>query len=191
MLNWVMLETAAVRISFDQVINSWKDAGFFSIILPFLLVFALVFGILTRVKIFKENKAINAIIAAVVALMALQVPMVPEFFSQLFPRMGIALGIILVLMIIAGFFADPNSPVVNYVLLGIGVIIVIVVLIQTAGGLGLQSGEWWGVNWPVVAGALFILILVVVIVAGTSSPDKGKNTPEFKGYWARHEGAHP
>jgi peptidoglycan/LPS O-acetylase OafA/YrhL len=186
-----MLETAAVRISFDQVINSWKDAGFFSIILPFLLVFALVFGILTRVKIFKENKAINAIIAAVVALMALQVPMVPEFFSQLFPRMGIALGIILVLMIIAGFFADPNSPVVNYVLLGIGVIIVIVVLIQTAGGLGLQSGEWWGVNWPVVAGALFILILVVVIVAGTSSPDKGKNTPEFKGYWARHEGAHP
>lgn len=182
-----MLQTAAIRLSFDQIINSWQQAGFFSIILPFLLVFALVFGILTRVKIFKENKAINAIIAAVVALMALQVPMVPEFFSQLFPRMGIALGIILVIMIIAGFFADPESPVVNYVLLGIGVIIVIVVLIQTAGGLGIESGQWWAVNWPVVAGAIFIIILVIIIVAGTSAP---QNRPyeKYKGHWARHEG---
>ncbi len=184
MLNWVMLETAAIRLNFDQIINSWQEAGFFSIILPFLLVFALTFGILTRVKIFKENKAINAIIAAVVALMALQVPMVPEFFSQLFPRFGIALAIILVIMIIAGFFVDPESAVINYVLLGISVIIVIVVLIQTAGGLGLQSGQWWAVNWPVVAGAIFILILVIVIVAGTSSP---REPPKFKGHWARHE----
>lgn len=187
MLNWVILETAAVRISFDQVINSWQQAGFFSIILPFLLVFALTFGILTRVKIFKENKAVNAIIAAVVALMALQVPMVPEFFSQLFPRMGIALAIILVLMIVAGFFADPDNPVVNYVLLGIGVIIVIVVLLQTAGGLGLQSGEWWGVNWPVIAGAIFILILVIIIVGGTSTPQQGRQQEKYKGYWARHK----
>jgi peptidoglycan/LPS O-acetylase OafA/YrhL len=178
-----MLETAALRISLDQVINSWQQAGFFSIILPFLLIFALTFGILTRIKIFKENKAINAIIAAVVALMSLQVPMVPQFFAQLFPRVGVALAVILVLMIIAGFFADPESPVVNYVLMGIGVIIVIVVLIQTAGGLGWQSGEWWSTNWPVIAGALFILILVIVIVAGTSTPTE---PPKFKGHWARH-----
>lgn len=188
MLNWVMLQTAGLRVSFDEVINSWQQAGFFSIILPFLLVFALTFGILTRVKIFKENKAVNAIIAAVVALMSLQVPMVPQFFAQLFPRFGIALAIILVLMVIAGFFADPDSPVVNYVLLGIGVIIVIVVLIQTAGGLGIESGQWWAVNWPVVAGAIFILLLVIIIVAGTSS-GQGKEAPKYKGNWARHEEA--
>jgi hypothetical protein len=184
MLNLVMLETAPLRISFDQVINSWQQAGFFSIILPFLLVFALTFGILTRVKIFKENKAVNAIIAAVVALMSLQVPMVPQFFAQLFPRFGIALAIILVIMIIAGFFTDPDNAVINYILLGISVIIVIVVLLQTAGGLGLQSGEWWNANWPVIAGAIFILILVIVIVAGTSQPAK---PAEFKPHWARHD----
>lgn len=184
MLNWVILETAPVRISFDQVINSWQQAGFFSTILPFLLIFALTFGILTKAKIFKENKAINAIIAAVVALMSLQVPMVSEFFSQLFPRFGIALVIILVLMIVVGFFTDPDNVVINYILLGIGAIIVIVVLLQTAGGLGLQSGEWWSVNWPVVAGAIFILILVIIIVAGTTAP---KEPPKFKPNWARHE----
>ncbi len=186
MLNGVILETASLRISFDQIINSWQQAGFFSVMLPFLLIFALTFGILTRVKIFKENKAINAIIAAVVGLMALQVPMVTAFFSQLFPRFGIALGIILVLMIIAGFFTDPDNATINYILLGISVIIVIVVLLQTSGGLGLQSGAWWADNWPVFAGAIFILILVIFIVAGTSRPEPGKEV-KFKPNWARHE----
>ena len=87
-------------------------------------------------------------------------------------------------MIIAGFFADPDNPTVNYVLLGIGVIIVIVVLLQTAGGLGLQSGEWWSTNWPVIAGAVFILILVIVIVGGTSKPTEPS---KYKGHWAKHE----
>lgn len=178
---------AGATFSFDTIITSWQQAGFFSIILPFLLIFALTFGILTRVQIFKENKAINAIIAAVVSLMALQVPMIPEFFSQLFPRMGLALGVILILMIIIGFFASPESPIVNYVLLGIGVIIVIVVLIQSAGAVGWESGQWWGDNWPVVAGAMFIIILVVIIVAATGSGKTGQrpDPKDFQGAWAR------
>ena len=66
-------------------LSVWEQAGFFSYLLPFLLIFALVFGILTQIQLFRENKAINAIIALVVGLISLQFPMVPQFFSEIFP----------------------------------------------------------------------------------------------------------
>lgn len=166
-----------------DMLSKWGAAGFFSYLLPFLLIFALVFGILTRVQIFKENKMVNGIIALSVALMALQFNFVPTFFSQIFPRLGIGLAIILGVMIIVGLFADPKSPAVNYVLLGIGVITIGLILIQSAGAVGWQSGEWWGENWQMIIGAIFLFILVSIIIGG-ANPKKNEKI-EFLGPWSR------
>ena len=87
-----------------DMLSKWQQAGFFSYVLPFLLIFALIFAILERVGIFKDNKAINAIIAAVVGLMSLQVQMVSQFFAEIFPRLGVGLAILLVLLILTGLF---------------------------------------------------------------------------------------
>lgn len=67
-----------------DMLSKWEAAGFFSYLLPFLLLFSLVFGILTRVQIFKDNKMINGFIALAVALMALQFDFVPAFHSSSF-----------------------------------------------------------------------------------------------------------
>ncbi len=136
-------------------------------------VFELIFGILTRIKLFQENKGINAIIALVVALMSLQFGFVSNFFAQLFPRVGIGLAIILVILIVVGLFADPKSNMINYVLLGIGVIIVVVILVQAAGATGWTSGIWWSDNWETVIGILAIL-LIIGFVVGSSGSKKGK-----------------
>ncbi|MEK6913606.1 MAG: hypothetical protein AABW47_02955 [Nanoarchaeota archaeon] len=167
-----------------ELLSKWEAAGFFSYLLPFLLIFALVFGILTRVQLFKENKMVNGIIALSVALMALQFDFVPSFFSQIFPRLGIGLAIILGIMIIVGLFADPKSAAVNYVLLGVGVITMGMILIQSAGAVGWQSGEWWGENWQMIVGAIFLFILVSIIIGGANPKDKDHKT-EFFGPWAR------
>ena len=86
-----------------DTLNRLSNMGFFTYVLPFLLIFSLVFGILSSMKLFKENRGVDAIIAVVVGLMALQFDMVPVFFSQVFPRMGVALAAILVILILAGF----------------------------------------------------------------------------------------
>jgi len=86
--------------TFGGVLSYMEQAGFFAYILPFLLIFALVFGILTKTQIFKNNKAINGIIALVVGLLSLQFDFVPIFFSEIFPRMGVGLAIILALLIL-------------------------------------------------------------------------------------------
>jgi len=158
-----------------DLLSKWEQAGFFTYLLPFLLIFALVFGILMRIKVFKDNKVVNGIIALSVALMSLQFSFVPTFFSQIFPRLGVGLAIILGVLIITGLFADPDSPMINYVLLGIGVIIIGLIIIQSAGAVGWSSGEWWGENWAMVVGAIFLFILVAIVI-GSAGPKTGEQT---------------
>jgi uncharacterized membrane protein len=155
-----------------DLLSKWESAGFFSYLLPFLLIFALVFGILTKINIFKDNKMVNGIIALAVALMSLQFTFVSDFFSQIFPRLGIGLVIILGILIIAGLFVDPTSNAINFVLLGIAVVVFGAVLIQSASAVGWQSGQWWSDNWQIIIGALFILIVIVVIIGASGSKNK-------------------
>jgi hypothetical protein len=187
MLNGVIILQSIATFpggAFGDLLSKWEQAGFFSYILPFLLIFALVFGILTRIKIFKDNKAVNGIIALAVALMALQFGFVSDFFSQIFPRLGIGLAIILGIMIMIGLFADPDSPAINLSLLGIGFIIIIVIIIKTAGALGWRSGQWWAQNWQIVLGALVLLALIVIIIA-SATPKKTTEPFKYRPHWVR------
>ncbi len=155
-------------------LNEMQNSGFFSYVLPFLLIFALVFGILTQIKIFKEHKSINGVIAFVVGLMALQFDMVPQFFSEIFPRLGVALAIILLILIFVGMFANPDSNATMYTMMGIGVIIAVIVLISTAGSLGWSAGYWWYDNWKTVA-VVIVVLLALAIIVGSANPSEEKS----------------
>jgi len=78
------------------------------------------------------------------------------------------LGWIIVVLIILGIFI-PKKSWVTYALFGIGVIILIVTLVNTAGAVGWYSGYWWYDNWPLVAGAIFIIAVIGTII-GASQP---------------------
>ena len=166
-----MLASVGVADSgaFSDVFSQWEQIGIFSHVLPFLLIFALVFGILTKVKLFKENKAINAIIALVVGLMAIQFSFVSVFFANIFPRVGVALIGILALFIVVGIFIDPDHPAINWILLSIAVIVFVIVIVQTAGTLGFSMGDWWKNNWPTVIIIGAVVALVVAVIASTTN----------------------
>ena len=163
-----------------DMFSLWEQYGFFAYILPFLLIFALIFGVLERTQIFKDNKSISGIIAFVVGLMALQFDIVPQFFSEIFPRLGVGLAVLLVVLILAGLFIDPSKASIGYTLLGVGVIIAVVVLVTTAGSLGWSSAWWWSDNWPMVAGVILILLVIGIIVGSSSNEQKGYKMLGFK-----------
>jgi uncharacterized membrane protein len=161
-----------------EMLTKWENAGFFSYLIPFLIIFALVFGILSKVDPFKGNKGIYAILALTVGVMSLRFEFVPLFFSQVFPRLGVGLAIILSLFIVVGLFIDTKNKAINYVLLGIGVIIFAMVLIQSTAAVGWQSGQWWDDNWQMIVGAIFIFVVIAIIV-GVSNPSKAEYTPVY------------
>lgn len=149
-----------------DLFNSWEQAGFFQYLFPVLLLFALVFGILTKLDLFKDNKGLNAIIALVVGLIAIQSSFVSEFFNALFPRLGIGLIILLSVILVAGLVLPKTGDVA---ILMISAIIIIMVLVNTAGALGWSSSSWWSDNWTTVVGLVLIVALVIAIIVGNSN----------------------
>jgi len=157
-----------------NMLSQLEQMGFFSYLLPFLLLFAVINGLLTQVDVFKGNSSINAIIAFSVSLMALQFDFVPRFFAEIFPRVGVGLAVILVLVIIMGLFS-PTQSWFAWVTFGIGVVILAIILIQTAGSLGWSAGYWWYDMWPTVLMWTVIVILLIVLFTSGKPPSTVEN----------------
>ncbi len=93
-----------------DLLNQANSLGVFSYVLPFLIIFAVVFAILQKSKILgAEAKGINAIVAVAIGLMALLNDHVSTFFASIFPRMGVFLAILVVILIFLGFFTDSSK----------------------------------------------------------------------------------
>ena len=155
----------------DILINL-EQLGFFDYLLPFLIIFALVFGILTRMKIFgDDNRAINGVIALSVGLMALQFGFVSAFFSDIFPRLGVGLAIILVALVLMGFFFEPKGKAMNYIMLGVAAIIFIVILAQSAETSNFwYSGFFWSDNLGSIIAVIIFLAALGIIIGGSRAP---------------------
>jgi hypothetical protein len=152
-----------------DLLNYWEQVGFFSYVLPFLLIFALVYAIISNMKLFGDNKGVSAVIALCVGLLSLQFDVVSIFFAEIFPRVGIALSVILAVLIILGLFIDPTQKWMKYMLLGISFIVLFVVLFQQA-----YSSFWYDIfyffdmqTFSFVVLGLVVIILIMAIVKPT------------------------
>lgn len=141
-----------------------EQLGVFSFLLPFLIIFSLIFGILSTINLFENNKAINAIISLSVGLMALQFGFVSNFFSELFPRLGVGLAIILVFLIFLGLFREPEDKWMNYVMMLIGTIIVISILIQSAAFSGSSFGFFISQFSGLIIGVIIVFVLIAAVI---------------------------
>jgi len=114
--------------------------------------------------------------------MSLQFGFVSIFFSEIFPRVGIALSVILVLLILVGLFFSPDSSVGGYFLLVSGVVIFLIVIFNTFYSLGFGFGFYYflGQHWGSILATVIILAVIGVIVG--SGVKRGKLPPYLLPY---------
>ncbi len=168
----------------QAIIQHWIFTQF---ILPFLLTFFIVFGILEKTKLFgKDNKQLNAGIAFVVGLI---------FVSVLYPKLVVA-NLILVLtiglvtmfvgLLLWGFIAGEEglklekapTPLKWF----IGIVIALVVLFGLIWALGLSGIEvgnkifevlfkqsWSEMFWTNAAFIVMVIIALVVVLKASKS----------------------
>ena len=154
-------QAATTPVNIADILSKWEDFGVYAYLLPFLLIFAIVYGILSKAKIFGDEKGVNIIISLAVALLALLNDTVPEFFAQIFPFAGVAISILLVALILMGMFGDINVPgAARSTFFVIGAILAIVVVY-----LALSGNAWGGVLfWDRYGPAIIILAVIVAII---------------------------
>jgi hypothetical protein len=84
---------------------------FVETILPFVLIFTVVFAILQKSKILGEGKTqIDAIVALIVGLLVISFAQFTGVILQLIPFMAVALVILFILMILLGAVAKGDKP---------------------------------------------------------------------------------
>lgn len=159
-----------------DVLNTWNDIGVFSYMIPFLLIFAIIFAILEKTEILGKNRTIGTIVAASIGLLSLQFDFVSEFFAVIFPRFGIGISIFIVALIFLGFFSTgengkPGTPVAI-----IGWVVAVGVIIWSLSAWDnwssqLGFGGWFAENiWSVIV--LGILVAIIVFVAKSGKKDE-------------------
>lgn len=156
----------------ETMLSQWNEIGVFDYLLPFLLIFALVYGILSHTKSFGENNAVHLTIALVIGILALRMGFVQDFFREVFPRFAVALAVLLVFVILASaFFVDADHKKGwNIGLYTLGGIAALLVVFNSFNELGYWGSSWWYDWGALIVGALFIVGLIIAI----SVSGKGK-----------------
>jgi hypothetical protein len=149
-----------------DILNTWAQMGVFAYLLPFLMIFAVVFGILNKTTLLGTNKGVQATIALAVGLLSLQFDYVSNFFATIFPYTGIGISVLLVALILMGLISDAAwSPKVWF---GIGVVIFVVVLLTTLSDIAWMGskGYLWAESWPAILALLILLGFMALVVWG-------------------------
>jgi len=161
-----------------EILNIWNEMGVFSYVIPFLLIFAVVFAILDKSKILGDNKTIGAIVAAAIGLLVLQFDFVSTFFATIFPRFGVGLSIFLVALIFIGFFFKEEEhnklKWIGYIIAG-GVILWALTSWNQWTDSYYNFGYWIGEYfWSAIILAAIITVIVLVSKSNsTPRPPRG------------------
>ncbi len=147
---------------------------FVETILPFILVFTIVFAILQKSKILGDGKKqIDAIVSLVIGLLVISFGQVTGIILQLIPFLAVSLVIILVLMLLLGSFTEQGKffekfpKGIKYILI-VGVTLAVAIAVIYITGFWETVNEWLfvtGGTSGLLANIIFIIIVVGAIIA--------------------------
>ena len=178
-----------------KVFSLMDEMGIFDYILPWLLYYALIYGLLAKVNLFGKDQndekgdKINRIVAlAMSTLIIYYVPqskMISEFLAELFTKWGVfAITLLLIPLTIAILGVNIKSDIldadkgIKKGLLGVGAVIIFIIFYGT---LGNMFKEYWLIIDPyTIAIAIILIILGLIIgsvtcIMGDNNKDNEKN----------------
>ena len=158
------------------------DNPFFTeMLLPFLLVFVVVFAILQKSKILGEGKAqIDAIVGLVIGLILIGVPGPRDIIVGIMPWLAVGVAVILVFLILYGFVAGDLSSAPDWMKITFGILagLFTIGIVLYISGIGANIIDWFSRSgssdiWVNVVMVLLIIgAMAVAIVSGKKKKDE-------------------
>lgn len=147
---------------FYTLIEQWQQFGVFTVLLPLILVFAIVFAILEKINIL-NNRGVHLVIALAIGFFTVSNPYISQFFLPLFSNLAIGIAIVLVLIILIGIAIKPDDKAGRWIFGIVGGIIFLVVLGRT-GMFKMMFGENVG-YWISMNSSWLVLIIFIALIA--------------------------
>ncbi len=142
----------------DNVIGLLQAFGFFRVVLPFLLVFALFYGVILKTKVFGEIsdvwvKSVAAIISLASAMFVIGYTPVVQALTIFIPQAAFLLVIAMIVLMTFAFFGFKTESVMGGTNKWTWALVIPVILIVVA-----MVGSAAGANIPVLSGLTQFLI---------------------------------
>lgn len=173
-------------------IEFFRRFGVFDVILPFLLVFTVVFAILQKSEILgKGQKNIDAMVSFVVAMLVVAATKIVGIINESLPAVVLLVIVSMSFLLLVGMFVKPGEIFENlkgtWVKL-LMVLLFIAVLLVFLGNIRLESGDSWleySLNYvtdywsgAVVGSILLVVIFIAAIIWVTIGGSEKKKKEE-------------
>lgn len=160
-----------MAFNFYSLLGAWEEAGIFDVILPFLLVFSLVYAVLEKIRILgtgKKARVSNAVVALVSALLVVRNGYIVGLMTRFLPNVAMFLIVILMLLLILGTFGIGPTKwqqgTLFYAAFVVSVVFVIWALASDYLGDWLELPKWlWNLDETTKATVLFVGMFVIII----------------------------
>ncbi len=177
-----------VYFNFEYILQLWESWGLMDVVLPFLLIFAVVYAIAEKTRLLGDNKRTHIILALVMAL-AVVIPHVtytypPEadvvnIINTALPQIAIVIISILMLMVLTGMIGAEWDALKTIV--GVFSILVIIYIFARAANWVPSYGLLYWLEDPAIQSILVILLVFgLAIWLITSGGEKGVELPKIK-----------
>ena len=98
------------NVNFSDMIKQLEQMGFYEVILPFMLVFTIMFALLQKIKLFgQDTKNINIVVAVVIAFFFVRVPAIIATVNQFLPKISMIVIVLLMFLLILGVLGSGES----------------------------------------------------------------------------------
>lgn len=163
---------------FNYFFGLANQLGLFTVLLPFLLIFSIVYSVLLRIDVFRKVPPANVIISLVVAFFALTNYYISYFMQRLFSNLAIALVVFLAVIILFGIFnIDISSSGEKKIFIGLASLASIIVIAKAF------SPDWEYYLLPYLQLLLplaIILIAVIIIVVASKREEEEERKQKGK-----------
>jgi len=156
---------------------------FTEVVLPFVLIFTVVFAILQKTQILgKGKKQIDAIVSLSMGLIVVSYANAVNIISDLMPFLAISIVIILVFLLLYGMvFREGQFDLdnkVKHVIGGLSALALIVVVLYITGAWSYIQNNWLGgeTQSSIVTNAIFLVIVALAIGIAMSSGKKNEDS---------------
>jgi len=169
-------------VDYSFTIRTWlEQVGAFDFFLPFILIFAVLYTITSRLKPFSENKAVPAIISLVIAILAMGSPYISQLLMPFFSNVALGLCVLVGVMILLGLFSklESNQPtrwILGLMIFGIVLWLLSRLPIFYEGGTYTAIYEFLKSHVAFISFLVgFIIVIIVIILSASPKTQKTGN----------------